>query len=162
MQCNRCHAENRDGELVCVNCGFPLVSLLSTKKFADTNGDILKLPVTGDTRLLDRMRLRFIVGEGKSFDVDITEQLSLGRIVENAEGRPDVDLTPYNGQELGVSKFHCVIKRVGNSLTIQDQSSTNGTWVNGERLQNGDPRFLHDGDALFLGHLPLAVYFVRS
>ena len=162
MQCNRCKADNLEGALVCSNCGYPLVSLLSTRKFTDVNGDVLKLPTTGDTRLLDKMKLRFVVGDGKSFDVNIAEQLSLGRIVEGAEGRPDVDLTPYNGQELGVSKFHCVIRRVGNNLTISDSDSTNGTWLNGERLNNGDPRFLHDGDALFLGHLPLAVYFVRS
>ena len=161
MQCPRCKTNNREGELICSACSYPLVPVLTTRKLDSASGDVLPLPATGDTRLLDKMKLRFIIGEKTSFDVEMGEQVSLGRVVEGAEGRPDVDLSPYNGQELGVSKFHCVIKRVGSNLTIQDSSSTNGTWLNGQRLNNGDPHFLHDGDSLFLGHLPLAVYFVR-
>jgi len=163
VQCNRCKANNLEGVLVCSNCGYPLVSLMSTRKFNDASGDILKLPTTGDTRLLEKMKLRFAVGEGKWIDAEMGEQLTLGRVVEGQDGKPDVDLSPYCGadNEFGVSRFHCVIKRAGSSLVINDHGSTNGTWVNGDRLINGDPRFLHDGDALFLGRLPLAVYFVR-
>lgn len=148
---------------MCESCGYPLVVSLSTKRFTDENGDVLKLPTTGDTRLLEKMKVRFAIGE-VNVDAEMGEQLTLGRVVDGQEGKPDVDLSPYCGHdnELGVSRFHCVIKRSGTSLVISDHGSTNGTWVNGDKLINGDPRFLHDGDSIWLGRLPIVVYFVRA
>lgn len=162
MKCPRCLTENREGELLCVKCSYPLIIPVATKQLPDSSTDVLQLPSTGSTRLLDKMKLRFMVGEAK-FDVDMGEQLTVGRGGGvDAQGKPDVDLTAYVGpeNELGVSRFHCIIQRVGMNLTVRDSGSTNGTWLNGERLHNGDPRFLHDGDNLWLGRLSLAVYFV--
>lgn len=144
-----------------MKCSYPLIIPVATKQLPDASADVLRLPSTGNTRLLEKMKLRFQVGDAK-FDVEMGEQLTVGRSGDGGQGKPDVDLTAYVGpeNELGVSRFHCVIQRVGVNCTVRDSGSTNGTWLNGERLNDGDPKFLHDGDSLWLGRLSLAVYFV--
>ncbi len=45
-----------------------------------------------------------------------------------------------------VSRHHAQIRRVGTQYFLEDRESTNGTFVNGERLT--DSRVLQDGDTL--------------
>jgi hypothetical protein len=49
-----------------------------------------------------------------------------------------------------ISRFHCQIKRLGDQLLIEDLESTNGTFVNGVRVQQPIP--LSVGDVALLGH----------
>jgi pSer/pThr/pTyr-binding forkhead associated (FHA) protein len=49
-----------------------------------------------------------------------------------------------------VSNRHCCMKRVkNNDWTIEDLKSTNGTWLNGARLES--PAAIHNGDVFSLG-----------
>lgn len=150
--------------LICEHCDYPLAQTpLATKQLSGHSADMLILPTTGATRLLDRMKLRLVVADEHKLDIEIIEQLVLGRASNDATGKPDVDLSPYVGENnaLGVSRFHALIRRVGMSLTVADHGSTNGTWLNGQRLTDNEPHFIHDGDTLFLGHLQIAVFFIR-
>jgi len=47
------------------------------------------------------------------------------------------------------SREHAIIRRDGRKLIIEDQSSTNGTFLNGERLQRAAQ--LRDGDQIKIG-----------
>ena len=47
------------------------------------------------------------------------------------------------------SREHAVIRREGRRSILEDQGSTNGTYLNGERLQNAVP--LRDGDQIRVG-----------
>jgi predicted component of type VI protein secretion system len=53
----------------------------------------------------------------------------------------------------GVSRKHARISRQGIDVTIEDIGSSNGTFVNGERL--GAPRVLHDQDLVRLGSVEI-------
>lgn len=48
-----------------------------------------------------------------------------------------------------VSHRHALVRRVPDAWTIQDAGSTNGTWLNGERVT--DARILHPGDHVAVG-----------
>jgi pSer/pThr/pTyr-binding forkhead associated (FHA) protein len=48
-----------------------------------------------------------------------------------------------------VSRRHAAIRLEGDAVTIEDLGSTNGTFVNGERI--GAPRQLRDGDEVQIG-----------
>lgn len=50
-----------------------------------------------------------------------------------------------------VSRRHATIKPTHNGAVIQDEGSTNGTWVNGERLPKNGKRLLHHDDRIVLG-----------
>ena len=54
-----------------------------------------------------------------------------------------------------VSRVHCQLTAGAADLEVKDLDSTNGTFVNGERI-NGTAR-LHPGDKLGVGRVELAV-----
>ncbi len=66
-------------------------------------------------------------------------ETTVGRGLANSVPIPD---------DPAVSSFHACIQRTPNGYEIQDQSSRNGTWVNGERVER---HLLHDGDEIVIG-----------
>lgn len=53
-----------------------------------------------------------------------------------------------------ISKFHCVIVRMENTLLLRDLGSTNGTMVNGKRIRRAT---LKNNDRLNIANLPFKV-----
>jgi pSer/pThr/pTyr-binding forkhead associated (FHA) protein len=53
-----------------------------------------------------------------------------------------------------VSRLHCQLTATADGLLVKDLDSTNGTFVNGKRVQTAK---LRDGDRLSVGRLELAV-----
>ena len=53
-----------------------------------------------------------------------------------------------------ISKFHCVIVRMENTLLLRDLGSTNGTMVNGKRIRRAT---LKNNDRLNIANLPCKV-----
>ncbi|NJN44714.1 MAG: FHA domain-containing protein [Anaerolineae bacterium] len=70
--------------------------------------------------------------------------------------RPDLDLSPYNGLKQGVSRLHASIQ-IGDhqKVSLVDLGSTNGSWVNGIRVEPHIPVTLNNGDVIALGKLVL-------
>jgi pSer/pThr/pTyr-binding forkhead associated (FHA) protein len=71
---------------------------------------------------------------------------------------PDIDLAPYGGDERGISRQHARIFAEGTQILIEDLGSTNATYVNQKRLDQGQPHPLNDGDTLWLGHMEFKFY----
>ena len=55
-----------------------------------------------------------------------------------------------------MSRLHCRLTATETELTVEDLDSTNGTFVNDQRLGE-DPSALTSGDRLRLGRLELSV-----
>jgi hypothetical protein len=53
--------------------------------------------------------------------------------------------------ELKVSRFHAEVTVLKDRLEVTDLGSTNGTFVNGERLKPSEPRALKEGDEVCFG-----------
>jgi len=70
--------------------------------------------------------------------------LSIGRSSES-----DLQLL-----DLGVSRFHCVIESQAGGLVVTDLSSSNGTFVNGQRIKR---EWVDRGDEIELGTAKLVV-----
>ncbi|MGQ9710859.1 MAG: double zinc ribbon domain-containing protein [Anaerolineae bacterium] len=68
---------------------------------------------------------------------------------------PDIDLTPYGGDEGGVSRRHARIFAQGNQMFVEDLNSTNYTYVNQQKLTPGQPHPLKNGDEVRLGKVRL-------
>ncbi|MBZ0300798.1 MAG: FHA domain-containing protein [Anaerolineae bacterium] len=73
--------------------------------------------------------------------------------------QPTFDLTPFSASTLGVSRRHARIHIQHDLYVIEDLNSTNGTWVNQQRLPAGKKQGLANGDLIQLGQLVLSVYF---
>jgi len=90
------------------------------------------------------------------------EEVILGRMDKDDTaklGRKDVNLSPYNGHERGVSRRHARIYRKGDSLYLEDLGSSNGTALNGEALLPGESHKLRDGDEIMLGRMMVWINF---
>lgn len=53
-----------------------------------------------------------------------------------------------------VSRLHCQLTATADALHVKDLGSTNGTFINGRRIQAAQ---LNDGDRLAVGRLELIV-----
>lgn len=56
-----------------------------------------------------------------------------------------------------VSREHCVIEYNGNSYSIMDLNSSNGTYLNGERIYPNDKKALMDGDVVVISNMTFKV-----
>jgi predicted component of type VI protein secretion system len=138
---------------------------IGTKKYADTDYEE-GTPKWGSARFNKAMHLVLDVqvDEGDTperfiFDAGEIEEVVIGRKDPVTGTAPEVDLSPVNGLEKGVSRRHALIVRRDGALHIMDNGSANGTYLNGQRLVAQQPRILRDGDDIRLGHLVLRVTF---
>ncbi len=134
-----------------------------------TRGELQENP-QGESALQPRAAL---FGEKNLLRLDIegsSEPIIIKPEAETIFGRrdpatgamPDVDLTPFAGYQMGVSRRHAAIRfGDGQSLNLWDLGSSNGTYLNGERLSAHRPYRLHNGDELRLGSLMMRVHFLN-
>ena len=94
--------------------------------------------------------------------LDVWRVTVLGRADPMSAFRPDLDYAPYGAMRHGVSRRHALVKPGERTLYLIDQSSTNGTWVNGQRLLPGREFPLSDGDIIELGALRMTLRIVQS
>lgn len=159
MKCSDCGYENRAGVLVCENCGSDIYDILvgevATKK--------LKRDVTRDLRLTEppsSRPLMLYVSDGSTpLSIERLNNLVIGRVDPETNNTVDIDLTPYNAQNAGVSRKHATLDARQQPPTITDLGSYNGTFVNGERLKVKKPKEIHSGDEIQLGRLKMRLYF---
>jgi len=57
-----------------------------------------------------------------------------------------------------VSRYHAVIQKVEDDYFIEDLISTNGTFVNGQKVPSGKYILLHHGDVILVGRTRLSLH----
>ncbi|MBZ0308080.1 MAG: FHA domain-containing protein, partial [Anaerolineae bacterium] len=167
--CPFCGHPNRAGILVCDHCGRGLrrditydtlvrKPKLPTPEMVASNGQ-----GTNATFAPDACLVLNIVNAPKHFTMRLplkTEMyVILGRRAPDTSFTPSIDLTPFGAAEKGVSRTHATIYRMGERLILVDLGSTNGTYLNGQRLCQGEEHTLHDRDTISLGELPIRIGF---
>jgi pSer/pThr/pTyr-binding forkhead associated (FHA) protein len=73
-----------------------------------------------------------------------------------------MDLSMWGAFHRGVSREHALLIRTTSQLLLSDLGSTNGTFVNGERLNPDEPQVLHSGDEVTFGSLTVRVFFQHT
>jgi len=97
--------------------------------------------------------------------IQVPQQITLGRYMPTGSQaitmpQPQVDLTPYDAYNKGVSRIHATLRRSETGgLSIEDMMSSNGTFLNSTRLQAHVRKPLSPGDHLRLGQLDMEIYF---
>ncbi len=162
--CQNCDARNREGYLYCDKCGFPLDTKLkdrtSTRNLEKGNGALSAKATWGTARLTPTSQIVLHVSDmDESLKLQVGQRSLVGREDDSSNNHPDVDLIPFGGLEKGVSRVHAAIERSEDTLTIIDMGSSNGTFLNGQRLVSNQPRVLRDGDEIRFGKLVTRIYF---
>lgn len=89
-----------------------------------------------------------------------TRPMILGRSDTTSSQRPDVDFASFGGYRLGVSRVHARLNPPQNNmLTLTDLGSSNGTYVNNERVNFHESRRLSHADEIRMGKLIMNIYF---
>ncbi|MBN1565102.1 MAG: FHA domain-containing protein [Anaerolineae bacterium] len=118
------------------------------------------------SRLASPWRLLMQIGgeNQTTVGIEVKGRIVLGRGDPVANYYPDLDLSPYGGQEGGVSRRHAAIIQddVNKALYLEDLESTNGTRINGFSLEARRRYRLRDGDELEFGKVQMILRFVRS
>jgi pSer/pThr/pTyr-binding forkhead associated (FHA) protein len=114
----------------------------------------MELPGTGP------LSIRLVIGDGarkRELEVALMRPARLGRSDPSQNIFPEVDLTDDLALEHGVSREHACVFARGRTILVEDLGSTNGTLLNGERLDPYIPETLEHGDQLQLGKLLIDV-----
>jgi FHA domain len=160
--CSNCQHANVSGTLFCVECGAQLdgVETLTTQAITQDqiNEELKKKqrPEPPSSPINSWISLH-LMDSGKILPLASRNEFTLGRLSEGQPIMPDIDLTPYQAYASGVSRLHVVIKRESNRVVIMDLGSSNGTYLNGRRLNPHVEETLNHGDVVALGKLKIQV-----
>ncbi|MEL6307381.1 MAG: FHA domain-containing protein [Chloroflexota bacterium] len=165
MKCPNCSHDNDKVAQICEVCGTLLIEPATrTKQYDDTDYE-QGVPRWGNARFKDEMYLMVAVENTDAkyaFNFENITELMLGRKDPDADESPPIDLSTVGGREKGVSRKHAMIIQDEGTLSIIDNKSANGTFLNGQKLAPEQPRVLRDGDELRLGHLVIRVTFLSE
>ena len=161
--CPNCQYKNVTGAMFCAECGAQLdgVETLVTQAITDEQiEEELKKrsgrpePVSAPSNSWISLHL---MDSGKILPLASRNEFTLGRLSEGQPIMPDIDLTPYQAYASGVSRLHAVVKRDNNRVAVMDLGSSNGTYVNGRRLNPHTEESLSHGDIVALGKLKIQI-----
>jgi hypothetical protein len=161
--CSNCQYQNVSGALFCVECGAQLdgVETLTTQaithdQIADELSRKESRPEPPSSPINSWISLH-LMDSGKIIPLASRNEFTLGRLSEGQPIMPDIDLTPYQAYASGVSRLHAVVKREGDRVMVMDLGSSNGTYLNGRRLNPHTEELLNHGDVIALGKLKIQV-----
>ena len=90
-----------------------------------------QVPAAAGTALQARL---IVEADNQEFDISGKDNILIGREDAVSNIFPDVDLTPHGGEEGGVSRMHARIFFENGQYMIEDENSTNFTFLNRQRL----------------------------
>jgi pSer/pThr/pTyr-binding forkhead associated (FHA) protein len=115
---------------------------------------------TGMAGMDEGMARLVVISTGAELSLPEQEEITVGREDPSSGIFPDVDLTPYGGEDGGVSRRHARLLHIGDDYFVEDLQSTNYTKLDGQRLPAHVRERLEDGARLDFGRV--AVIFRRS
>jgi len=91
---------------------------------------------------------------------EVNETLQIGRSPKPDSYFDGLDLSPFNGYEMGVSRLHAEISLQNEKIILVDKGSANGTLLNQQRLEPDAAYIVKHGDDIHFGNMPVHVYFL--
>lgn len=165
--CPVCKNKNDGNAVFCKYCGTLLGHQPWESSVTTVNTDALE---KGAARIAETLIDKSLIPEGgiamyaagasKPIYLYFEKELVFGR--KNDKDSADVsllDLTELGGYQMGISRRHAMIRRAGTGFEIVDLASTNGSWLNDERLVPNKPYPLANGSQLRFGRMRLLILY---
>lgn len=154
IRCSQGH-DNPDGSAFCDECGEALAAAPAAAQAPAMGAPAAPIapsavPTAGGTH----PRLT-VESDSAVFDLAGKSEVIIGREDPISNIYPEVDLTPHGGEEGGVSRVHAKLLINNGQYLVEDENSTNFTYINRQRLQPKVPTPIKDGDELRLGRVVL-------
>ncbi len=142
--CPECGVPLEPNQRFCRNCGAKLTPVSAPEVAPPAPARVSQsAPTVRGVILPPPARLRVASGAQSGQEFAVGAQLTVGREADN-----DVALLDPK-----VSRHHALIRRDGERFVLADLGSSNGTFVNGERI--AAPAALEDGDVIVIGDVEL-------
>lgn len=164
--CPQCKHQEIDGTIFCSECGTQVAGFdealthrivtAEATKYAKENISPTNTPQ--QVEFASTLALH-LVESGTILPLPNQKEFTIGRLSEGQPIVPDIDLSPYNAYPNGVSRLHAVLKVNNDTLNIIDLESSNGTYVNGSRINPNAETTLKHSDIVSLGKLKFQVLF---
>ena len=169
--------KNDTGVHVCIYCNTPLRGQGSQKtvmlrhirevtgNLPDAYEDFLHAPAPAAERFMDfEIPSKGIVlinlEDGQPITMQDEKSFILGRVSSEMKTRELlIDLTELGALDLGVSRVHAIIRKARDGYEIMDMGSSNGTWLENQRLIPNQPYPLESGDRIRIGRLNILVFY---
>jgi pSer/pThr/pTyr-binding forkhead associated (FHA) protein len=166
-ECPNCGYRNREGVFFCEDCAQPLNSATSeTVRKSELHPSALQLRENLGLKRTEQFgRDTYLVlnirNQAEPVIMQVGSQpVTLGRYDARREQQVDIDLTPYRALANGVSRLHAAFYRgASDTLYLVDKNSTNGTYLNQQRLSPNHPVLVQNSDEIMLGNLQIHIYF---
>jgi hypothetical protein len=150
--CPSCGSINPAGEAFCSNCG----SMLGAPAPAAVTGGAAPASVAATPVAIPALTARLVVeADHQEFDLSGKDNISIGREDSVSNIYPDVDLSLHGGEEGGVSRLHARIFYENGQYMLEDENSTNSTYLNRQKIAGKSPTPLHDNDEIRFGRVSL-------
>lgn len=168
IKCKECTAKNVEGSLFCIECGAFIVELDPNSTAVLPFSDFIhRAPLTLDKleasakppSTVDQITI-VIPSSRRRLKIAAQGDIRVGRADPDTQLYPELDLTPFEGADKGVSRLHATIRTDEESgILLIDLNSTNGTLLNMYRLPPEEPYPLSDGDEIRFGDLLIHIFF---
>jgi hypothetical protein len=166
--CPVCRSRNEPEAILCIHCGATLDDPFDPEHNTKTTDMQALTPEMIEEWLSENTKKAVVPDSGIAFYVDGHSMPAyidpegdfvVGRKVGTTSDLL-LDLAPFGGYSLGVSRRHIIIRRTGDVCEVRDLGSVNGTWLNEERLVPHQSYPLPSGSHLRLGRMRLLVLYV--
>ena len=177
--CAACKMRNEARAILCAYCNTPLplkddrqrTRILrgpqeTTGALPDSFDKYLDAPPLNRERFLDfeipsKGVVLINLEDGQPVAMLDEKAFILGRASADIETRePLVDLTSL-GIDYGISRVHALIHKTKDGYQITDLDSSNGTWLENDRLVPQKPYHVDSGDRIRMGRLNMLVFYPR-
>jgi len=174
IECPDCHHNEMVGAFFCSQCGAQLLHLngpasITITEPIETNekpdqAKKLKVDQVFDEDLssADALYTLILLNNEENIPINTSDEITLGRINEGQPILPDIDLSPYNAYELGVSRIHVSLKIIDNQVMATDLGSANGTRLNGQEISSHTQFSIQNGDYLTIGKLKIQIQIHKT
>ena len=166
--CPVCKTENELEAVHCVRCGATLDDHFVESEYKTKTTDMQALTPELIRDWLSKEAVVpeapesgiafYVEGQSKPVYIDSKEEFVLGRKA-GITSEMLLDLAPFGGYSLGLSRRHALIRLKGDGYEMLDLGSVNGTWLNEERLVPHEPYSLPSGSHLRLGRMRIYVLY---
>ncbi|MEZ4518898.1 MAG: FHA domain-containing protein [Chloroflexota bacterium] len=169
--CPECNTEHYGGALFCQACGAALVPATQAhmvarqqkpgqsgsggRRISDPSQSVPRPTDTGTLTPEDSSRkLQFTIPHReRTITVTLDDTIHIGRADPDAGFTPEIDLSPFDGFDKGVSRRHATIQLFREGIVVIDQYSSNGTRLEDRPLTPGQAYILPPKAALRFGEL---------
>lgn len=179
--CPKCGEENPATAFRCQKCGESLDSTDLFSKPPALPASMGGTSVLGDVRpalpavkpreqrsgsaprLASGAPIRLVIaGAANTITVRPQAENIIGRRDPMSNSAPDVDLTAFAAYRQGISRRHAALRVKDGVVELLDLGSSNGTYVNGQRLEPYQPYALRSGDEISLARMILRIHFLTA